>query len=328
MHFSKRTYYILFFLIYSLTASSQDVSFSQFYSNNLYLNPAYVGNPKHQRAQIAFRNQWLTTKSPYMSYGVSYDRFFMEQNSGIGINIINDVQGNGAINKLSTDILYSYTFQVSNRAQIRGGIQIGGIYRSQNTKDLIFSDMISPIGEIVGTPGFAGESKFTPDVAAGVVGEWDMFFGGFAIHHISQPIEYEDRERTITIPRKYTVNLGAEINLNRRYLFRKSFILSPNIIYQQQLNFKQINFGLYLAHEHLVTGIWLRENIGFNSHTFIFVAGYHDLNFSIAYSYDFSVMQGGFRGLNTSSHEVTFAWYFQYKTTSRKKINAIKSPKF
>lgn len=314
--------------MFTFSGFSQDVSFSQLYSNNLYLNPAYVGTPKYQRAQLVFRNQWLTTKSPYMSYGVSYDRYFINQNSGFGINIINDVQGNGAINKLTTDILYSYTFQISPTAQVRGGLQVGGIYRSQNTKDLIFSDMISSTGDIVGSPGFAGESKFVPDVAAGVVGEWDMVYGGIAIHHISQPIEYEDRERTINLPRKYTVNLGTEINLNRRYIFRKSFILSPNIIYQQQLNFKQISYGIYLAHEHLVTAVWLRENIGFKNHTFIFVAGYHDINFSIAYSYDFSIMQGGFRGLNTSSHEVTFAWHFEYKTTSRKKISAIKSPKF
>lgn len=310
------------------SSRAQDASFSQFFSNQLYLNPAYVGNPKYHRAQVVYRNQWLTRKSPFQSYGVSYDRFFIEQNSGFGINIINDNQGNGAINRVSADLLYSYTFQVSYNFQIRGGIQAGSIYKSQNTKDLVFSDMIDPSGEITGSPGFTGQSKTSADFGAGILAEWEFVYAGIAVHHINQPIDYEDRERIIVIPRKYTINVGANINLNQRYLFKKKLSLSPNIIYQQQLNFKQINFGLYLSHENLVTGLWLRENISFSNHTFIFLAGYHNESFTLAYSYDFSIMQSGFRGLNTSSHEVTFGMNFQYKSKSRKRIDTIKSPKF
>lgn len=309
-------------------ANGQDASFSQFFSNQLYLNPAFAGNPKYHRAQVVYRNQWLTSKSPFMSYGVSYDRYIADHNSGIGINIINDNQGQGAINRTSADLLYSYSFQVSYNFLVRGGIQAGAIYKSQNTNDLVFPDMINSTGDIIGSPGFSGESKVIPDFGAGVIAEWNFVYAGFAVHHIAEPIDYEDRERYFTLPRKYTVNIGAEINLNRRYLFRKKLTLSPNIIYQQQMNFKQINFGLYLSHENLVTGIWLRENIGFQNHTFIFLAGYYNESFTFAYSYDFSIMQGGFRGLNTSSHEVTFGMFFQYKTQSRKKIHTIKSPKF
>src|SRR5690554_2219976 len=89
------------FIIIIATASvsfGQDVSFSQFFSNQLYLNPAYAGNPKHQRASINYRNQWLTRQSPYMSYGASFDTFFIEQKSGFGINIINDMQALGTLN--------------------------------------------------------------------------------------------------------------------------------------------------------------------------------------------------------------------------------------
>lgn len=310
------------------SANAQDPSFSQFFSNQLYLNPAYVGNPNYHQIQAVYRNQWLTRKSPFQSYGISYDRMFIEQNSGFGVNIINDNQGNGAINRVSADLLYSYNFQVSYNFQIRGGIQAGTIVKSQNTKDLVFSDMIDPSGEITGTPGFSGQNQTSADFGVGVLAQWDFIYAGIAVHHLNQPIDHEDRERKIIIHRKYTVNLGADINLNQRYIYKKKISLSPNIIYQQQQNYKQINFGLYLSQQNLLVGLWLRENIDFTNHTFIFLAGYYNESYTFAYSYDFSIMQNGFRGLNTSSHEVTFGMNFQYKSTSRKKINTIKSPKF
>ncbi len=324
----KRIYIAAILILTVNMVSGQDLTFSQFFANRLYLNPAYVGHPKHHRTRMVFRNQWLTRESPYMSYGVSYDRFYINQNSGVGINIVNDMQGFGSLNWLTADILYSYTIQVAYNAQLRGGIQAGGIFKSQNTSNLVFPDMIDPTGEIVGTPGFAGDSKLMPDFAAGIVGEWGIVYGGFAAHHLAEPIDSETNGDKINLSRKYTGHIGCNINLYKRYLFRKSLTLSPNVIYQQQGNFHQINIGTYISHQYFVAGLWLRENLGFSSHTFIFVAGYHDDKYSISYSYDFSLLEGGFRGLNTSSHEVTFGMNFQYKERSRKKIRPIKSPKF
>jgi type IX secretion system PorP/SprF family membrane protein len=328
MQYIKSIYFLVLVCLLFHNASAQDASFSQFFSNQLSLNPAFVGDPKYQRAQVMFRNQWLTTKSPYITYGFSYDRFFIEQNSGLGINIVNDMQAMGALNWLSMSLLYSHTVQVAYNAQIRGGIQVGTIVKSQNTKDLIFPDMIDPFGEIIGSPNFVGTTKTMPDVAAGIMGEWDFVYAGIAVHHINEPVTQERRDFRMALPRKYVVHMGCEFNLYKRYLFRKSLILSPNIIYQEQSDIKQINAGIYLSHQNLVTGMWLRETIGNLNHTFIFVAGYHNENYSFAYSYDFSMYSGGFRGLKTSSHEVTFSKNIQYKTKSRKKIRTIKSPKF
>ncbi|HOP04615.1 MAG TPA: PorP/SprF family type IX secretion system membrane protein [Tenuifilaceae bacterium] len=324
-------FFLLLTLIFILAQGktfSQDPGFSQFFSNQLYLNPAYAGNPKYQRIRLVYRNQWLTTQSPFVTYGVSYDRFFIEKQSGLGVNIINDVQGQGALNRLSADVIYSYSTQVAYNAQIRGGIQVGGILKSQNTSNLVFPDMIDPSGEIVGTPGFPGQTKAFYDFAAGVAGEWDIFYGGIAVHHIAQPIEAKFGGEKAKLPRKYTVHLGCELNLYKNYLFRNVLLFSPNIMYQQQQDFKQINIGFYLTRQHVSAGIWIKENLTLASHTFVIMAGYSDDKYSFAYSYDFSIIKGGFRGINTSTHEVTFGTKFKYKTRTRKKFRYIKCPKF
>jgi type IX secretion system PorP/SprF family membrane protein len=311
----------------NLNVSGQDPGFSQIFSNQLYLNPAYAGNPFYMRSRLLFRNQWLTSNSPYTTYGVSFDKYFLKSDNGLGFNIINDRQAQGSLNRLSADVVYSYTVQVTYDFQLRGGIQAGGIFRSQNTSNLIFPDMIDPTGEVVGVPGFSGQSRVIPDFAMGIAGEWNIFYGGIAIHHLAQPIEAKYGHEKVVLPRKYTVNMGCEINLYKKYLFRKYLILSPNILYQQQQDFRQINFGLYLYHQKITIGLWVKENLSLASHTFAFLAGYHNDSFSAGYSYDFSIFQGGFRGINTSTHEVTFGKNFKYNTRVRKKLRYIKSPK-
>ncbi|MDD2278382.1 MAG: PorP/SprF family type IX secretion system membrane protein [Bacteroidales bacterium] len=325
---SKKIFLIVFFVLNLVISNAQDASFSQPFSNQLYLNPAYAGHPKYQRLQVSYRNQWLVSQSPFMTYGVSYDRFFIEQNSGLGINVVNDMQSLGAFNNLNASILYSYTFQIAYNFQIRGGIQAGGVFKSQNTRNLIFPDMVNEEGDIVGTPGFSGKSKIVPDFAAGVLAEWDYLYGGVSVHHLSEPVISGNGENKIVLSRKYTAQFGAAFNLYKRYLFRKSLIISPNIIYQQQLDVKQVSLGLYLRHHSLESGLWLKERIGFYNHTIAFLLGYHNEKYSFAYSYDFSIFENDFRGLKTSSHEVTFAMYLEYKTRSRKKTRTINSPIF
>ncbi|MDY0199787.1 MAG: PorP/SprF family type IX secretion system membrane protein [Bacteroidales bacterium] len=328
MNHRKLLYTLIIIIATASVSLAQDVSFSQFFSNQLYLNPAYAGSPKHQRASVNYRNQWLTRQSPYMTYGVSYDRFYIEQKSGFGINIINDMQALGTLNWLTLDLMYSYNLRVAYNAQIRGGVQAGGIFKSTNTKNLIFPDMIDGIGNPISTVGFSGTSKIMPDFAVGFLGEWDIFYGGFAVHHLLEPNSMTQGSYTNKLPRKYTGHIGCDINIYKRYILRKSMVLSPNIIYQKQSNYQQINVGLYLSHQNLSTGIWVRSNLGIENYTFVFVAGYHNAKYSFAYSYDFSILKGGFRGLNTSSHEVTFGVNFEYKKRSRKKIHTIKSPMF
>ncbi|HNV80439.1 MAG: PorP/SprF family type IX secretion system membrane protein [Tenuifilaceae bacterium] len=318
---------IIALLINTGIANAQDPGFSQVYSNQLYLNPAYVGNPFYMRSRLVYRNQWLTTRSPYTTYGVNFDRYFINANSGLGINIVNDRQGQGALNRLAADIIYSYAFQVTYDLLIRGGIQAGGILKSQNASVLVFPDMVDPSGEVVGSPGFAGTTRFVPDFATGVAAEWDIFYGGIAVHHLAEPVESKFGRQKVVLPRKYSAHFGCDINLYKRYLFRKNLYLSPNIIYLQQQDFRQINLGLYLSNHFFTVGLWVRENLSLASHTFVFLAGYHNDEYSVGYSYDFSIIRGGFRGLNTSTHEVTFGKNFKYKTIVRKKIRYIKSPK-
>lgn len=330
MGFTNRQIFLFFIFLIPFCHYSygQDITFSQFYSNQLYLNPAFVGNPQYKRVNLTYRNQWLQGNTPYATYGLSYDKYFPANNSGLGFILINDVQGHGAINRASLDLVYSYTVQVAYNFQVKGGLQLGGVYKSQNANSLIFPDMIDPTGEVVGTANFIGQSRFFPDFAAGVAAQWDIFYGGVSAHHLAEPVEVNIENAKIMLPRKYTAYLGCDLSVYKRYILRNTLIISPNIIYIMQGDFYQINVGGQLIRNELAVGIWLKENISFNSSTFMVLAGYQNENYRIGYSFDFSLLSGGFRGIKTSTHEVTFGMNFKYKVKARKKNRHIINPKF
>jgi type IX secretion system PorP/SprF family membrane protein len=306
---------------------AQDPSFSQIFFNYLYLNPAYAGASKYIRLGLVYRNQWMSAKMPYTTYGVSYDRTINSIKSGAGINLINDVQSNGVLQRTTADFIYAYGTQASYNSHIRGGIQASIILKSRNLSNLVFPDMIDANGNVAGASGLSGKTTVMYDFSAGFAGDWDIFYGGVAVHHLFQPVEASVGGQTAYLPRKYTVHLGCEFNIYKWYRFKQKLMFSPNVIYIRQQKYQQLNLGFYFTRFQLVAGLWLRENLDLKSHTFIFTGGYSNNQFRFGYSYDFGIYDKGFRGLSTSTHEVTFGWNFEYKK-GKKKFRYIKCPKF
>lgn len=318
---------LLFLSLISTSSFGQDPVFSQLFFNPLYLNPAYAGASKYIRFGIIYRNQWTVLDMPFSTYGLSYDRTIHPIKSGIGFNLITDVESKGVFTRTTFDAIYAYGIQPTYNSHIRFGLQTSAIMRSRNYSGLVFPDMIDVTGDVTGNSDYAGTTSWNYDFSLGVAGDWENIYGGIAVHHLLQPVEARYMGQNAYIPRKYTVHLGADFNLYKWYKFKEELTFSPNIIYIQQENFNQLNLGFYFSRHRIVAGFWLRENLSLKSHSFILTAGYADNVFRMGYSYDFSIFQYGLRGLPTSSHEVTLGWNFEYKKGKRK-FRYIKCPKF
>lgn len=326
-HLNKIVLIALIVVVSNIRLYAQDPSFSQLFFNHLYLNPAYAGASKYIRLGLVYRNQWMSAKMPYTTYGVSYDRTIQDIKSGVGINLINDVQSNGVLQRTSADFIYAYGVQTGFNSHIRGGLQASLVLKTQDFSNLVFPDMIDPNGAVVSPSGVTGNTTVMYDFSAGVAGDYDIFYGGIAVHHLFQPVEARAGGQTAYLPRKYTIHVGCELNLYKWYRFKQKLMFSPNIIYIRQLTYQQLNLGFYFTRYQLVAGIWIRENLDLKSHTFVLTGGYSNDQFRFGYSYDFGIYNKGFRGLATSTHEVTFGWNFEYKK-GKKKFRYIKCPKF
>ena len=118
------------------------------------------------------------------------------------------------------------------------------------------------------------------------------------------------------LPMKITAHGGAMIPLEKG---NESYI-SPNILFQKQQDFQQLNLGLYVVRGPIVGGLWYR-----NQDAFILLLGFQKDQIKLGYSYDVTVSRLG--NATAGSHEISFQLQFQCKP-KHKKFRTVSCPSF
>lgn len=307
---------------------AQDPQFSQFYASPLYLNPALAGSVKCPRATLNYRNQWPALGSTYVTYIASYDQQVRALEGALGGYIYADQQGDGAISTINISGIYNYTFVLNRKSNLSIAFQPTFIQKKLNW-DFIFPDMIHPLyGPIYPTSEVlvpTNEVKRHFDFSTGAILASKNYFFGIAIHHLTQPTESFRGNDDAVLPRKFTVHYGINIPIKGMGMKKGDLMISPNVLFQQQRDFQQMNWGLYLSRKGIVGGIWFRQNLTFHYDSFIMTLGYVKEKIKFAYSYDFTVSQ--LKNQTLGAHEVSFTFIFPCKN-KKPKFRTISCPSF
>lgn len=334
----QRNFQIIIFLVITIFISklglSQDASFSQFYANPLYLNPALTGSTECGRFNLNYRNQWPSLNNAFITYNASYDQNIPFLSSGIGVSVIGDNSGNNALSTNIVSGFYSFKLQINKSLLLSAGFQGSYYQKKLDWNNLIFGDQIDPgsgnISPTTNEPMPGSLNKSFVDFSTGfMIGYLDKFFGGVGVHHLTQPNNgfYDNSSSTLSM--KISVHGGTIINLSNGNIGGANsgeIILRPNIIYQQQGKFHQMNLGAYLSKYPFVGGLWFRHNFE-NADAAIILLGFQHNRYRIGYSYDFSLSK--LSGNSGGAHEISFSWEFCiYKGEKRRLIKAIKAPTF
>lgn len=304
-------------------ASAQDPEFTQFYANKLYLNPAFAGSHNCPRVVMNYRNQWPAITGNYITTAFAYDQHVDGIKGGLGLLVTNDQAGQSTLKTTRVSGMYSYRQAIGRKFSIKFGMEATYFQKSLDWSKLTFGDMIDP------RRGFVYQTNDTPrggtvsgiDFAAGIIGYSDVFYAGFAAHHLTQPQESliigDSR-----LPLKFTAHVGATIPLEggaSKYASSGASI-SPNILFRQQDNFTQLNMGIYIKKDALVGGVWYR-----NKDAFIVTLGINTEYLKIGYSYDVTISK---LGTGTGgAHEVTLGIDFACKPKKRT-FRTISCPSF
>jgi type IX secretion system PorP/SprF family membrane protein len=303
------------FLIFAFTAKmtfSQDVSFSQFYANPMYLNPAFAGSAGIPRIGLQYRNQWSGFDNAFSTYSASFDIPVEKLQGGIGGYVINDAQADGILTSLQFNLSYAVFLRISESYYLNAAIQGGYYQNSLNTSRLVFADNLDPY---YGNHGTSGElatlndpNHQFADFSAGLMMYSERLFFGLAAHHLTEPNQsfYQGGEEVAPLERKYTAHFGAKLPVYLHGFNRKKFDISPQIIAQFQGVNQQVNYGLFATKRGLIAGTWFRQNFGFRYNAMIFVVGFMKKSWQFYYSYDFTV--SGLRGNAGSTHEVSLTF--------------------
>lgn len=307
----KRLIYIVTIFSLCITElNAQDVSFSQFYANPLYLNPAFAGSVSVPRIALQYRNQWHAFNNAYSTYSLAYDTPVKALQGGVGINVINDVQADGLLNSFQFNLAYSVFVRLSQDYRLYGGIQ-GGLHNHQlKVNDLVFADNLDANfgNHGVSTEFFSDPNYSYFDYSTGILVFSERMFYGIALHHITEPEQSfsNDSESKGKLYRKYTAHFGAQLPVYRHGHLRKKFDISPQVIVQKQAGFFQANYGLFATKFGITGGAWFRQNFGLRYDAIILLAGFVRSNIQITYSYDLTV--SGLWGNSGGTSEISVAF--------------------
>ncbi len=328
----RKSFIVALFSLFLMTrtATAQDPEFSQFYANPLYLNPALAGINICPRIIANYRNQWPSLDNAFVAYNASYDQYFDFLHGGVGVLLTTDRAAGGNLNTTMIGLMYAYKFNITAHLQASAAVKVNYYQRSLKWQNLTFEDMIDPqSGFVLPTSEKQPDntSVGVPDFSAGIFLAYDdLIYGGIAVDHLSQPKIGFYTDNSTQLYMKYTVHIGSVINLKEGGSLDedREFSISPNILYQQQFNFHQLNVGLYLTIDPFVGGLWYRHNFE-NADAIIPMIGFHWKNLRVGYSYDYSVSK--LQGASGGAHEVSASWQFPC-IEKKRHIRAIKCPRF
>ncbi|MEY3438008.1 MAG: hypothetical protein RL265_593 [Bacteroidota bacterium] len=205
------------FLFIIGTVSAQDPTFTQFYANPLYLNPALAGSNNCGRIASNYRNEWPQLTGNYITYSASYDQYFKNISGGFGILATHDQQGQGTIKTTMLGLIYSYHATLTRKWKLLFGVRAAWYQKSLDWDKLTFGDMIDPRRGFIYATGDVprGGTRGFFDASAGTVIYNKNFFAGVAMHHLNTPNESmiigDSR-----LPIRVTAHMGAEIQLGAK----------------------------------------------------------------------------------------------------------------
>lgn len=319
-------------LLTSVAAAAQDIPYSQFYANPIYMNPAFAGTAIAPRISLVYRAQWPGLVSPYTTVSATWDQYFDDLHGGVGAILMTDRQGDhGAISTSKLAAIYSFRFQVSKEIFLSAGLQAGLVNNALNWSTYLrFPDQISDeFGFSYPTSAQPPDnlSRISLDFDAGLLVNGSNWYGGLAVSHLTQPNQAfysEDR-----VPMKITVHGGAMFNIAEESRRQSSIglgtpVISPNIVYQFQHGFHYFNYGLYLDWMPFLVGVWFRHGTK-NIDAFIFQLGVQQDYFKVGYSYDVTVSK--LANLTAGAHEITVGLMLPVPE-QKKKVKAIRCPSF
>lgn len=263
---------------------AQDAFFSQYNSAPVYLNPAFAGSTGQARAGLVFRDQWPKISGDFITTNVSYDQHFEKLHGGLGINLQNDLAGQGTFQTNQAHLSYAFHLPLfENKLIVRPAIAAGVLSKHIDWSSLNFGDMVDPrrgfIYTTTETPSRTTVTCF--DMSAGLLVYTKRITAGFSAAHLTRP----------------DVGFFGTTHLAMRYVWHASGVLGhvpgdfenkisviPQVAYVWQGNAAQLTGGVSVMFKNYTLGMMYRDK-----DAAIVMAGFQNRLFRACYSYDYTV---------------------------------------
>jgi type IX secretion system PorP/SprF family membrane protein len=281
---------------------------------------------ENNRLALNYRNQWPEITNGFVTYSVSFDKYFEKFRSGLGVIFLQDEAGTGRLRSTNIGVSYSYDFKISNFWHIRPGMSFFYTERAVNYKDLLWNDQISATGNAPSSAEVIPMNHVGDiDFSTSALTYSDKFWFGFAVDHILKPnqsLYFHDEadDNPAKVPVKYSIFGGTKFVKNENLLRPVPTTFQIAFLYKDQKQYRQLDIGVYWHRNPMVLGFWYRGiplyKEVFNRDAITILAGYKIKHLNIGYSYDFTLSKLITR--TGGSHEVSLTYAFKTKKFKRK----------
>ncbi len=278
--------------------------FTQYYFNELVINPAFAGSHVQLSLTSTYRNQWVNFPGAPRTVSFSGHTALMNGKMGVGLLVNHD-----EIGSYGNEHVYGYySYRINmQHATLSMGLMAGFNFLGVDFSNLDLQDPTDA--------SFLPINEFKPNFGTGIYYNRKNFFAGFSVPFLLNNAVSADLESVaaeIREARYYFLRSGGIFPINRAETVK----LNPSILLRAQEGqplSMDINLGVVI-HDILSTGVSWRSGDSFI--TFI------DLKlsekFHFAYSYDWTTSD--IARFSNGSHEFMIN-YRAKVTTAHKNLN-------
>lgn len=311
---------IVTLLLLCLTRSNaQDPNFTHFFNNTLYYNPAVAGINNGLRLTMDYRSLWSPLPSRFNTVNFSVDAAAI-YNTGMGMMLFTDVEGEGKLRTTSMKTYYSYRPIETRNLEVQVGFEASVVHKTVDFSQFVFSDQLDEVfGNVNGSafiPPNVNQVVY-PDFGTGFVVRFNnpghmsqdlklVTTLGAGFHHLTAP--QDAFLNTGTVPFKWVVHGGTNIHY-------KNLIYAPAFLYEKQAQFSTFQIGMNMLKSPVHAGFWFRNRTaafnGAQFDSFIFNIGsnfefQNGNKMKVCYSYDFTISR--LRPSSLGTHEISIVY--------------------
>jgi type IX secretion system PorP/SprF family membrane protein len=296
-------------LLPKLIFGQQDPQLSQYFFNQLYLNPSIAGVELAPKITLLHRSQYIGYTSNFDEGGtlntqlLSFQMPLSKSNSGVGLVIVNDQAG--LENNQQVKLSFAKNFKT------QGGVFSIGASAGFYYKE--FDDSFRP--REVGDPNIpSGDSysQLQPDFGIGVYYTAKSYFGGLSIDHITNPkFDFGATNGNSIINRTVNGIVGFVVPVSQ------SIELKPNILLRTDLQTYTLEGGIVA---NVGNKYWLGANYR-RQDAAVFMAGVNlmkDNSLKLGAAYDLVLVEKSIK--SASSIEFMLSYVIGNKTAKSPKI--------
>jgi len=287
-------------IVMSFTSKAQDIHFSQYYMNPIYLNPALTGNFEGDwRFTANQKSQWRSVSRPYNTLALSAENKEELLLPGLyhALNFYHDAAGDGNLRTIELNLTNAYQLYLTSDSihSITTGFQIGFNHKSLDLSKLNFDNQFNgytfdanlPTNEILTLEKYTNLNfslgvlySYKPEKRKEIV-------GGIGWFNITKPQQSFLGNSTIERDQRVVIHAKGVYPLNYE------LDLMPGFFTQFQGKYKEIVVGANVRYlykdkkgEYIAPygGLWFRNKDAIN----VVIGGYYN-NWNGGISYDINL---------------------------------------